>query len=69
MEQHHIDNLSSILLCFGTIEHDRAWGQRVPPETEDQKRAKLLLEMRKAEKAKAELAAKQQKKAQMTAEE
>jgi hypothetical protein len=32
------ENLGSILLCFGDIEFDPRYGDRVPPETEDEKR-------------------------------
>ena len=49
LEPHHTENLGAILLCFGTIDHDRTWGERVPPETDDQRKAKLLLEMRRAD--------------------
>ena len=49
LEPHHNDNLGGLLLCFGNIDHDRLWGERVPPETEEQKRAKMLLDMRKQE--------------------
>ena len=58
LEPHQNDNLGAILLCFGTIDHDRNWGERVPPETDEQRKAKMLLEMRKAEQIKAEQAAK-----------
>ena len=58
LEPHHNDNLGAILLCFGTIDHDRDWGERVPPETDEQRKAKMLLEMRRADEAKAALAAK-----------
>ena len=35
-----IDNMGSILLCFGEIEHELRYGERVPEETEDERRAK-----------------------------
>ena len=33
-----------MLLCFGEIEHDQHYGERVPPETEDEKRARIVSE-------------------------
>ena len=35
-----VDNMGSILLCFGEIEHELRYGERVPEETEDERRAK-----------------------------
>lgn len=35
-----IDNMGSILLCFGEIEHELRYGERVPEETEDERRQK-----------------------------
>jgi len=49
LEQHQVEHLGAVLLCFGTIDHDRTWGERVPPETDEQRKAKLLLEMRRAD--------------------
>ena len=31
--------------CFGVIELEESWGLRQPPETDDQKKAKVLLQM------------------------
>jgi hypothetical protein len=31
--------------CFGCIEYEDSWGLRQPPETEDQKKARVLLQM------------------------
>ena len=45
LEPHHHDNLGGILLCFGDIDFDRNWGERVPPETDEQRKAKMLLDM------------------------
>jgi len=33
-----------MLLCFGEIEHDLHYGERVPPETEEEKRARFVAE-------------------------
>ena len=52
LEPQMVENLRSILICFGEIALDEAWGERVPPETEEQRKAKMLLEMRRNEKAK-----------------
>lgn len=49
LEAHQAENLGAILLCFGVIDHDITWGDRVPPETDDQRRAKMLLEIRYAD--------------------
>lgn len=48
-----VDNLGPLLLCFGAIEYESGYGDRVPPETDEQRRAKLLLEMKRGERAKA----------------
>jgi hypothetical protein len=32
------ENLGAILLCFGEIEHDMRYGDRIPPETEEEKK-------------------------------
>jgi hypothetical protein len=29
------ESLGSLLLCFGDIEHDKNWGDRLPPDTEE----------------------------------
>jgi len=41
-----VENLGAILLCFGEIEHDLHYGERVPPETEEEKRARYVAELR-----------------------
>lgn len=41
-----IDSLGGMLLTFGDIEVDRSWGDRNPPETEEQKRSRLLLQIK-----------------------
>lgn len=53
LDQQMSENLSPLLLCFGDIEFENGYGDRVPPETDEQRRAKLLLEMKRAERAKA----------------
>lgn len=40
------ENLGSILLCFGDIEFEPRYGDRVPPETEDEKRQRIVAEMK-----------------------
>ena len=39
-----IENLGSILLCFGDIEFEPKYGDRIPPDTEDEKRQKMAAE-------------------------
>lgn len=41
-----VENLGSILLCFGDIEYEHRYGDRVPPETEDEKRQRLVAELK-----------------------
>lgn len=48
-----MENLGALLLCFGNIEYEANYGDRVPPETDEQRKAKLLLEMKRGERAKA----------------
>ena len=36
-----VDNMGSILLCFGEIEHELRYGERVPDLTEEERRAKV----------------------------
>ena len=38
LDQYLVDNLGNILMCFGEIEHELQYGERVPPETEDERR-------------------------------
>lgn len=40
------DSLGGMLLAFGDIDVMRSWGDRNPPETEDQKRARMLLQIK-----------------------
>jgi beta-phosphoglucomutase-like phosphatase (HAD superfamily) len=40
------DDLASILLCFGCIDVERCWGERVPPETPEEETARKNLENR-----------------------
>jgi len=47
-------SLGSLLLCFGDIEVDKGWGDRLPPDTEEQRKAKVLLKITLEERAKAE---------------
>ena len=44
-----VENLGAILLCFGEIEHDLHYGERIPPETEEEKRARFLVELKAKE--------------------
>ena len=37
-----VSNMGSILLCFGEIEHELRYGERIPPETEDERRTKAM---------------------------
>jgi hypothetical protein len=41
-----IENLGSMLMCFGEIEHELHYGQRIPLETEEEKRARIVVEMK-----------------------
>lgn len=50
------ENLGATLICFGLIELTEAWGERVPPETDEQRKAKMLLELRRSEREKAKAA-------------
>lgn len=43
-----------MLLCFGDIEVDRHWADRDPPDTEEQRRARVLLKITLEERKKAE---------------
>lgn len=48
------NSLGSMLLCFGDIEVDKGWGDRLPPDTEEQRKAKVLLKITLDERAKAQ---------------
>jgi hypothetical protein len=37
-----VQNLGSILICFGEIEYELKYGHRIPPETEEQRRAAII---------------------------
>lgn len=37
------EDLASILLCFGNINVEKCWGDRVPPETPDENKARANL--------------------------
>lgn len=52
LDQQMAENMASLLICFGDIENEEGYGERVPPETEDQRKAKMLLEMKRNERAK-----------------
>lgn len=41
-----VENMGAILLCFGEIEHELHYGERVPEETEDDKRARIVVELK-----------------------
>ena len=41
-----VENLGSILICFGEIENEPHYGDRIPPETEDEKRQRIVAEMK-----------------------
>ena len=38
--------MGSILLCFGEIEHELRYGERVPPETEEDKKERRAYELK-----------------------
>lgn len=41
-----LDDVSSLLQCFGNIEYELCYGDRVPPETPDEEKARKNLENR-----------------------
>jgi hypothetical protein len=41
-----LDDVSALLTCFGNIEYELCWGDRVPPETLDEEKARKNLENR-----------------------
>lgn len=43
------ENMGAILLCFGEIEHEPRFGERIPEESEEEKRARLVAEMKAQE--------------------
>lgn len=48
------ESLGSLLICFGDIDVERHWGDRPPPETEDQKKARANLNFKLEERRKAD---------------
>lgn len=56
-----IENLGNILMCFGDIEYELHYGERVPPETEEERRAKLVAEMKMKEMEEARREAEEKK--------
>lgn len=48
MEEH----LGSILICFGKIAYEVGYGERVPKETDEQTKARKVLELRRFERSK-----------------
>lgn len=46
------ESLGSLLLCFGDIEVEQGWGDRVPADTEEQRKNKILLQMEETAKVK-----------------
>lgn len=52
-----IDNLGSMLMCFGEIEHELCYGERIPPDNDDEKKARIVAELKAKEHAEAKKAA------------
>lgn len=46
------ENLGALLQCFGDIAYEHNYGEREPPLTETQRKAKLILEHKRGERAK-----------------
>lgn len=44
-----IENLGAMLMCFGEIEYELQYGERIPPETEEEKRARIVAELKAKE--------------------
>ena len=40
-----VENMGSILLCFGEIEHELRYGERIPEETEEEKKMRVIAEL------------------------
>ena len=40
------EDIASILLCFGNIDVEKCWGDRVPPETPEENKARANLKAR-----------------------
>jgi len=50
------------LSCFGEIQFERNWGERIPEDTEEEKRAKQIAKMKEEEDKKTEVDPKKAKK-------
>jgi hypothetical protein len=48
-----MENLGNILMCFGEIEHELSYGERIPPESEEERRAKIVYEIKLKEREEA----------------
>ena len=42
--------MGSILMCFGQIEYELQYGERIPPETEEEKKARVIAEIKEKER-------------------
>jgi hypothetical protein len=40
-------------MCFGEIEHELSYGERIPPESEEERRAKIVYEIKLKEREEA----------------
>jgi len=49
MDQVLSENMGAILLCFGEIENEPRYGERIPEETEEEKRTRIVAEMKAQE--------------------
>jgi len=52
LDQNMSESLGSLLLCFGDIEIDAGWADRVPPDNDEQRKNKIFLQMEESAKAK-----------------
>ena len=48
-----MENLGNIMMCFGEIEHELSYGERIPPESEEERRAKIVYEIKLKEREEA----------------
>lgn len=55
--------------CFGDIQFERNWGERIPEDTEEEKRAKQIAKMKEEEDKKTEVDPKKGKKGSKDAKE
>lgn len=53
ISQNLMENLGNILMCFGEIEHELSYGERIPPESEEERRAKIVYEIKLKEREEA----------------